>query len=144
MSPDTKNQLHLLSVFHYVVAAFGALASLAPALYIAFGVAMLTGALDGKGSANPPPPFFGWMAIVMGALLMLAGAMCVVLVILAGRFLSTRRHWTFCVVVAALLCAFFPFGTVLGVFTILVLSKDEVRREFEAARAAATPAPPGP
>ena len=31
---------------------------------------------------------------------------------------------------AALSCAFFPFGTVLGVFTIIVLQKDSVRQLF--------------
>jgi hypothetical protein len=39
--------------------------------------------------------------------------------------------------VAALCCAFFPFGTVLGVFTILVLVRPSVKALFETQRAQA-------
>ena len=54
-----------------------------------------------------------------------------VLVALAGSFIARTRHWTFCIVVAAVSCAFFPFGTVLGVFTIIVLSKPDVKAAFD-------------
>jgi hypothetical protein len=33
-------------------------------------------------------------------------------------------------VIAALLCMFMPFGTVLGVFTIIVLVRDSVKALF--------------
>ena len=36
----------------------------------------------------------------------------------------------FCLVVAAIQCAFVPFGTVLGVFTIFALQKLVVRQLF--------------
>ncbi len=50
---------------------------------------------------------------------------------------------TFVIVIAALSCAFFPFGTVLGVFTIIILSKPEVKSLFQTQPgAAATAAPP--
>jgi hypothetical protein len=50
---------------------------------------------------------------------------------IAGRCLARARHWTFCVVMAAISCAFFPFGTVLGVFTIVALAKPEAKELFE-------------
>jgi hypothetical protein len=49
---------------------------------------------------------------------------------LAGRFLARRRHHTFCMVIAAVACTFMPLGTVLGVFSLIVLSRESVRESF--------------
>jgi hypothetical protein len=49
----------------------------------------------------------------------------------AGRYLSRHVNRTFCLVVAGIECVFTPFGTVLGVFTIIVLMRDSVRELFE-------------
>jgi hypothetical protein len=130
MTPETRSHVHLLSVFHYVLAGVSALFSLFPLLYVALGAAMLTGAFERGSRGPPPPPVFGWFMIVLGAAFMLMGATYVVLVVLAGRFLARTRHWTFCIVVAALSCAFFPFGTALGVFTIMVLSREDAKAAF--------------
>jgi predicted membrane channel-forming protein YqfA (hemolysin III family) len=138
MDPSTENHVRLLSIFHYVLAALSALFSLFPLAYIGFGVAILSGVFD-DGHGAPPPRPMGWFIIAFGTVMFLAGVTYVVLVALAGRFLARRRHWTFCIVVAALSCTFFPFGTVLGVFTIIVLARDGVKQEFETgARPAAT------
>lgn len=142
MDTTTENHLRLLSIFHYVLAGFGALLSLLPVVHIVLGVSMLAGGFEGK---DAPPPAFGWVFIALGAMVMLMGASYVVLVTLAGRFLSRRRHWTFCVVVAALSCALFPLGTALGVFTVIVLAKPEVKAAFEAGAVSGQAAPkPGP
>ena len=58
--------------------------------------------------------------------------------IAAGRKLRGRRSRMFCLVIAGIECAFVPLGTVLGVFTIIVLVKDSVKAMFEANR---TPQP---
>lgn len=50
--------------------------------------------------------------------------------ILAGRALAQRRRYTFCLVIAGVACMFMPFGTVLGVFTIIVLLRDSVKELF--------------
>ena len=47
-----------------------------------------------------------------------------------GKFLGAHRRHTFCMVMAALSCLFMPFGTILGIFTLIVLSKPEVRELF--------------
>ncbi len=143
MDASTRNQLRLLSIFHYVLAGLGALFSLVPIVYIVMGVAMMSGAFDANGP-KPPPPGLGWVMVAVGVIFMLMGFTYVVLVALAGRFLARMRHWTFCIVVAALSCVFFPFGTALGVFTIIVLAKPEVKAAFEAGVAASptSAAPP--
>ncbi len=50
--------------------------------------------------------------------------------LLAGRKLARRRSWTFCLVVASIECLFMPYGTVLGVFTIIVLLRPTVKELF--------------
>lgn len=47
-----------------------------------------------------------------------------------GRCLSSRKHHTFCIVMAAISCLSFPIGTALGVFTIIVLQRPGVRQLF--------------
>jgi len=129
-----RDDLRLLSIFHWVLAGLAALFSLLPLMYVVMGVMMIRG---GFGDRNPPPPLFGWMMVVLGLVMMILGVGYAVAVAVAGRFIARARHWTFVIVVAALSCAFFPFGTVLGVFTIIVLSKPEVRALFQSPPAAA-------
>jgi len=45
----------------------------------------------------------------------------------AGRFTARQKHDTFCFVMACVECLFMPLGTVLGVFTILVLNRQGVK-----------------
>jgi len=48
----------------------------------------------------------------------------------AGRSLSRRKHYWFAFVVGCIECIFVPFGTILGVFTIIVLSRESVKTLF--------------
>lgn len=52
--------------------------------------------------------------------------------IVAGYFIRQRKHRIFCIVVAGVNCAFFPLGTVLGVFTLVVLFRESVKNMFTA------------
>src|SRR6266702_1304588 len=128
-------QLRLLSIFHYVLAGIAGLFSLFPSIWIGLGVYMAT---NGPHQPGLPPPLFGWAMAVLGVALMVAGLGYTALVVAAARCLGHRRHHTFCVVVGALCCGFFPFGTVLGAFTILVLARPSVRARFDGDVVAAT------
>ena len=141
-----REQLRLLSIFHYVLAGVAGLFSLFPLIHVGIGIAMVSGKLPFGGKGPTPPEAFGWFFVVLGALFILLGLTFAVLVAVSGRFLGQARHWTFCVVMAALCCAFFPFGTILGVFTILALARTEVKALFETRPATAVPPPlaPGP
>jgi len=48
------------------------------------------------------------------------------------HLLKRRVSYTFCLVVAGIECILMPFGTVLAVFTIVVLMKDSVKALFAA------------
>jgi hypothetical protein len=52
--------------------------------------------------------------------------------ILAGVWLRKRIQHTMTFVVAAINCAFFPFGTALGIFTIIVLQRSTVKMTYAA------------
>jgi len=54
------------------------------------------------------------------------------LALVSAAMLKRRRRRIFCMVVAAMLCLFHPFGTVLGVFTLLVLARPSVKDAFKA------------
>jgi hypothetical protein len=128
MTEDEK-YLNLLSIFHYVVAGLGILFSCIFFIHIAIGIAMLCGAMD-QGS-NPPPRFLGIFFIVFPSLFIMAAWILAGFVITSGVNLKRRRYHNFCMVIAAVECIMMPFGTILGVFTIILLMKDSVKKLFE-------------
>ncbi len=86
-----------------------------------------------EGQKGGPPPqelfaIFKWFYLVFGALLIIGG----VCNLLSGLSIHARRHRVFSLVVAAINCIQIPFGTVLGVFTIVVLMRDSVRELYDA------------
>ena len=48
----------------------------------------------------------------------------------AGVKIRQRRWWTFCYLTAWAECLMFPFGTIVGVFAIVVLGRPSVKRSF--------------
>ena len=127
MNEDIQH-LKLLSIFHYIVGGLTALFSCMFIVHVAMGIAMLHGAFDGP---NPPPPkAFAWLFILFPGTVMVFGWALAACMIVAGRRLTQRRSRLFCLIIAGIECMLMPFGTVLGVFTIVVLMKDSVRQMF--------------
>lgn len=83
-----------------------------------------------SGNGGPPPALFGWIFMLFGGLFVLFGWTLGGLMIYAGRCLQQRKKHTFCLVAAAVSCVMMPLGTVLGVFTIIVLTKPSVKQLF--------------
>lgn len=128
---DVKEQLRLLAIFHYVVAGIMALASLFPIIHLAVGIGIIAAANGAaEGDANAPPMWFGVIFVVMASLFIVSGLALASVVAMAGRMLTQHRRHTFCLVIAGIACMFFPFGTVLGVFTLIVLCKPEAKALF--------------
>ena len=128
MTEDERN-LDLLAIFHYIVGGLTALFSCFPLLHVAIGIAMLSGAFEGE---DAPPEFFAWFFILFPSAIIVVGWTLAGVIIAAGRKLQRRVSRTFCLVVAGIECMMMPFGTVLGVFTIVVLTKDSVTELFMA------------
>ena len=136
MSKDEEH-IRLLSIFYYIVGGIAAVFALFPIIHLIMGTAMLLGCFDDK-SGEGPPAFMGYMFVIMSLAFMFAGWTFAILLIVAGRFLSKRKHYMFCLIMAAIGCIFMPFGTVLGVFTIIVLMQPSVKELFAAAKGVET------
>jgi hypothetical protein len=137
---DDLHHLRLLSIFHYVVAGLSALCGSIPIIHLVMGVGILMGWFD-QQSVEPPPPLVGWLFVVIGGAGVLFGWAFAVCMAVAGSLLNRHKGYLFCLVMAGIACLVQPFGTVLGVFTILVLSRPSVKELF--GRGVSGPAEPG-
>lgn len=130
MDRDTE-QLNLLAIFHYVVGGLAVLFSFFPLFYSVIGGFLICAAQHpSPNNQEPPPAFLGWIFIVLGAVLFLAGVTIAICILMAGRCLSRRKGYSFALVIACIECLFVPFGTVLGIFTIVALSRESVKALF--------------
>ena len=136
----TKDEEHLrlLAIFHYVVAGLTAFFSLFPLMHVFMGVLIASGNFAGPDDFEMFPRAFGWFFIIMGGMFITFGLALALTIALGGRSIQRRQNRVFCLVVAGLSCLIMPFGTVLGVFTIVTLMRDSVKELFEPA---ASPSP---
>jgi len=139
MSQD-REHLQMLAIFHYVVAGLAALFSFFPLLYTTVGAVFIFAARHGtaKPGEDLPPEFLGWIFAVLGSLLFLIGIAMAICILIAGRSLALRKRYSFAFVMACIECLFIPFGTILGAFTIVVLSSESVRELFSTTNAQAS------
>ena len=124
---ENENYLQLLTIFHYVVAGLTAVFASLPLFHVLMGLLVL---VIGASSRQAPPAFIGIFFILVGGVFVVLGWTLAICIFVAGRKLAQRTHWTYCLVVGGIECLFMPIGTVLGVFTIIVLMKDEVKEMF--------------
>lgn len=131
--PNNANKdlehLKMLAIGHYVLGGIMALFGFFPLIYVLLG-ALVIAAPTRPGQA-PPPTFVAWGFIAFGIIFSLiiwglGGGL-----IFAGRQIAKHQKHTFCLVMAAVTCLMFaPFGTILGVFTFVVLLRDSVKQLF--------------
>jgi hypothetical protein len=124
-----NRHLTALVICTYIWGGLAAIASLIPLIHVGIGAAILSGAIDGQ-SANPPPPFLGWMFIFLGSGAILLGETLAALNLYSAWQMSRRKGRMFSMVIAGINCISVPLGTLLGVFTIIVLSRDSVGRQY--------------
>lgn len=127
-----EEHLRLLSIFHYVLAGLFFLLAILPLIYVGMGALMLRAGHEGA-EVETDTRTIGWVIIAAGSVLAAVALTLASCLALAGRCLWRRRRHMFCLVVAAAACLFIPFGTVLGVCTIVVLQRGPVRRSFDVA-----------
>lgn len=127
-----EEHLRLLSIFHYIIGGITAVGACFPIIYIIIGIIMLL----------VPEKMFetqvdltairimAWFFIIFAGLFVLLGWAFAVCAILTGSFLARKKHYTFCFVIAVVDCLWVPFGTILGVFSIIVLIRPSVKELF--------------
>ena len=132
-SQDAEH-LRLLSIFHFVVAGMQALFAFFPIIHFVIGALSFFGTGPfGKGEGRLPGMLFGGFFMLIAGGFILTGWSLAVCLVVAGKSLRQRKRYTFCLVVAGIEAAMcMPFGTVLGVFTIIVLLRPSVKAEFGA------------
>ena len=132
-----SDHLNLLSIFYFVAGGLALLGIGFLLFHYRVMHAILSNPELWKGHKNPPPfspsdfwRIFIWFYPIMGLVFVVES----VLNLLCGLFLRQRKHRTFSMVVAGINCIQVPLGTVLGVFTLIVLMRDSVRDIYGAAR----------
>ena len=132
MTQDEEH-LRLLSIFHYLMAAFVELLALVGVIYLGIGIAMLIvpEAFE-SDTQSAPSAGEGWAVVAGGIVGIAIVSGFAALIAMTGRFIAKRKHRMFCLIMAGIECFFQPFGTVLGIFTIIVLARNSVKELFEA------------
>lgn len=129
---EDEQHLQILSIFHYVVAGLTALISCFPIFHffagIVFIIAGLTGMREEPGALIGL--LIGLLFTVIAGGIILAGWALAFCIALAGIFLHQHKRYMFCLALAGVQCAITPFGTVLGIFTIIVLVRPSVKALF--------------
>jgi len=141
LTPDDRNHLDLLGIFHYVVAGLAALFSLFPVFHLVMGLMMVSGRMAG-GSDDHGAEIVGTLFVVMATVFIVFGLVFALATALAGRAIRQHRSYTFCLVMAGIECLFMPFGTVLGVLTLVKLVQPQVKAAFGRVEAQTPAAPP--
>jgi hypothetical protein len=127
--------VRLLSIFHFVFAGLALLGIAFLGLHYFMMHTIFSNPdmwKSPKGGEPPPQAFlnaFIWFYI-FGSVVLLAG---LVLNVLSAFFLLQKRHWLFSLIIGGLNCLQIPFGTALGIFTIIVLCRDSVRELYSSA-----------
>ncbi len=125
-----EEHLRLLVIFHYVCAGLAAFFACIPIIHLIIGFLMLLRPQVFGPGKDQPPQFVGLLLVFFAAAFILAGWTFAGCLAWAGRCLSQRRHYLFCLVMAGVACLFMPFGVVLGVFSIIVLVRPSVKTLF--------------
>lgn len=129
---DISRTLDLVSIFHYVLAALIYLKGATSFIFIGIGTLAMAGLL----SDRPDDMHIGMLAIAMifyvGPLFFLCLTWTLAtLVLLAGKRINKRTNLAYCQIIAGLQCLCVPFGTILGIFTLITLTKSEAKDQFD-------------
>jgi len=139
-SDKDKDHVLLLSIFHFVMVGLGAVGL----IFLLFHYMMMSTVfanphiwenMKDKDGNPVPMPFdptqffaaFRWFYLLIG----MWGVVSMIVNLIAGFRLRQWRSRTFLLFVAGFNCINFPFGTLLGIFTIMVLTRDSMRGRFD-------------
>jgi hypothetical protein len=126
----TLHDLKVLSIGYYIQGGIVGCYTLFALAYMALIGFLFSSTRNLRnGPDGMPPALIPILAIVFGIVIFLCVA-CTVCTLLAGYWLAHRRHRVFLLVVGALSCLAIPYGTVLGVFTFIVLGRPTAQKLF--------------
>jgi hypothetical protein len=126
-----REHVKLLAIFHFLFAAL----ALVGVGFLGVHYAIMHSVFSNQDlwksqqQVLPSKAFFDafiWFYLFMGAVLLTG----LILNALSGLFLLRKRNRVYSLIIGGLNCLQIPFGTALGVFTILVLSRESVRQLY--------------
>jgi hypothetical protein len=128
LSSKDSEHLRLLSLFHYIYGGLVAVLCSFGLIHVVMGLMMVRnpGMFPTPTGPGGPPFNMGWMFVIFGGFFVLMGWTLGALSIISGRFISQRRARTYSLIIAGINCLWVPFGTILGVFTFIVLVRPSV------------------
>ncbi|MDF9832801.1 hypothetical protein M2103_001015 [Ereboglobus sp. PH5-5] len=131
-SKTDDGHLRALVICHYVNAGLGLLWLGFIGMHYAFMRMFFSNPemwTNAQGGSAPPEGFFDifkWFYVIGAALVVVS----MVLNLLSAGCIKARRNRVFSLVVSGLNCLNMPIGTLLGVFTIVVLSRRSVMEVY--------------
>ena len=129
-----EEHLKLVSLGFMISAGIAAFFASFGLIYVFIGIVMSIALAHTPASANggPPPAFVGWIFGGIGLAFLLIGAGVAFARFWASRCVKQRKSRTFCMVIAAIGCLEFPYGTTLGVLALMALGRESVKKLFVA------------
>ncbi|MFQ6312900.1 hypothetical protein [Lysobacter capsici] len=136
--PSAQDLAHLdtIGILYYVLAGITALFALFPVIHLIAGIGILMLPAQ-PGQPAHDAALVGWLFVGVAVSLIGFGMILTALFVMVARRLRQRRGYMFCVVASAVSCLSMPFGTALGVFALVVLTKAPIKAVFESAPAGA-------
>jgi hypothetical protein len=125
--------LNLLAIFHLIVAGIVGFFSCAPLLNLFIGIPTLEGvpyALE-QGEFLSQQILAPILYILLPVGMTVIGWMFAIAIGLNGYYIKNRKWLAYCLVMGGVETIFMPFGTVLGVFTIILLTKKSIKNLFD-------------
>lgn len=125
----TEHDLKLLSIGYYVQGGVVTASALMALAYVGL-IGTVLGAVSHATARNQMPPGLLPLIIGFGVATVLIGVTGGLSLFYAGLMLRRHRHRTFLLVMASLSCLAIPYGTLLGIFTFMVLQRPAARAMF--------------
>jgi len=124
--------LDLLAIFHYVLGALIYLKGAAALIMMGVGTIAVSAVLaDQPDDMVPGLVALGMIFFVLPVVILVISWTVATLVLIAGRRLAKRTKLAYCQIVAGLECICVPFGTILGVFSLMNLAKPNIKELFD-------------
>ena len=126
---EDAEHLRKLSVAHYIYAALQGFFVLFGLTFFGLALAMIAQPEWFQGS-EPPPVLTSAVFMGIGLAISVASIGFAFCTFKAGKALLARQHYSYCMGLAAFNCLWMPLGTILGIFTLIVLSRPTVKAMF--------------
>lgn len=124
-----NKHLRSIEIFHYVYGAMVCFGGIFMLALVALGAVLGSG---GMTTDQDVPTWLGPVLSTLGIVLFVLIEAIGLLNIHSGRCIGKRKNRTFSMVVAAFNCLSIPLGLVLGIFTLVTLSEEPVKQEYNA------------